>query len=47
MTIKKTDKFRTKKSDSKHKMGALNSKSSSSRQTNKKRRNEFGDEDAI
>jgi len=49
MTIKKTFKFSTKKSDSKHKMEASNSKtkSSSSKQTNKKKRNEFGDEDAI
>jgi hypothetical protein len=49
MAIKKIHTFAPKKSDAKKKMEASNSKTKSenSKQTNKKKRNEFGDDDAL
>ena len=49
MAIKKNHTFAPKKSDAKKKMEAANSKtkSATSKQSNKRRRNEFGDDDAI
>ena len=49
MAIKKIHTFAPKKSDAKKKMEPSNSKtkSANSKQTNKKKRNEFGDDDAI
>ena len=49
MAIKKTHTIAPKKSDAKKKMEAANSKtkSASSKQSNKRKRNEFGDDDAI
>lgn len=49
MAIKKTHTFAPKKSDAKKKMAASNSKtkSATSKQSNKKRFNEFGDDDVI
>lgn len=48
MSIKKIHTFTPKKSDAKKKMEACNSKtkSATSKQSNKKRQNEFGDDDA-
>ena len=49
MTIKKKHTITPKKSDAKKKMEASNSKtkSAASKQTNKKKFNEFGDDDSI
>lgn len=49
MAIKKVHSFAPKKSDAKKKMEASNSKtkSANSKQNNKRKLNEFGDEDAI
>ena len=49
MAIKKIHTFAPKKSDGKKKMEAANSKtkSTNSKQSTKKKRNEFGDNDAI
>ncbi|WP_310554905.1 hypothetical protein [Flavobacterium sp.] len=49
MAIKKIHTFTPKKSDAKKKMEAANSKtkSANSKQSNKRKRNEFGDDDLI
>lgn len=49
MAIKKVHTFAPKKSDAKKKMEASDSKtkSATSKQSNKRKLNEFGDEDAI
>jgi hypothetical protein len=49
MAIKKTHTFAPKKSDGKKKMEASNSKtkSANSKQSSKKKRNEFGDDDSL